>query len=646
MTCIILVSNESQIKYLGRYKKGDEKPIVITSYDHLKEKCQNQRFSCDFKIFSYKEVISSYKSWEKCLEEAKALFDDWKAIKIGGKEIFTEILGYNKISLLNIDSVRYLSGHTDIIANLLFKISIIKSIINKFKPRTIITLYPKTDWERVSRLVCDKENVKIITHDRWLDKIKLYLEKRFLESNIKFFDKEFNIKILINILPFAVKLRNWILFLQIKEKNALCTIDRREILIFTINRKYLDVVIPLVESILKDGIFKPLVLVPMDFDAAEILMEKNIPFKCIDSYITKDIVKRVNKTYSDIVKRHNKIKKQKEFKEKMYRYHDINLEEFLSKEVEKTILLSAISIRNILLIKRIIQLHNVKVLFLPHFSENIVNSLTAGCREIGIPVVGLHRGTAGESPEYSIFEGSRLLVAGKHAREVFSKWGVEKDKIRITGLPIFDELLTKLKDKSNIEKKIRNELSINPKLHIITYLTQSRSGRFGPRERLNEIRTVYNVIKRIDDVFLIIKIHPTEGDTEVYSNVAKELGLERYAIIKNEMSLDDLLLSSKIAITKTSTTGFNALAAGCNLIVVDFHDKKFINNFFVEPGVAFTATNPEELYNNIRRILIENGEELTNRSQKVNKFLEKHFYKLDRKSTERIKQNIYELITD
>ena len=645
--CIILISNEDQIKYLGRYKTGGEKPTIITLQDYLKEKCQNQRFSNHYEIFSYSEVVSGYKSWEECLKEAKEFFDGWNNIKIGEEEVFTEVLGYNNASLLDIDSVRYLSGHTEIITNLLFKISVINAIIKEPKPEIIITPYPKIDWERIVRLECHKEKVKVIGHKSWLDNINLYFEKRFLEARVKLFNKEFEVKIPFAILPFAVRLRSrWELFRgRMSKESSLSTCDKREILLFVINRKFLDVVIPVVESIQKDDLFKPLVLVPARFDASEILKERGIPFEYIDSYLTSGVVRESNRIYSGIVKKWNKIKKQKELKEKMYMYQDLNLEDFLLKEVEKTILLSASSIKNILLIKRIVKLHGAKVLFMPHFSENIVKSLTVGYREAGIPVIGLHRGTAGESLEYGTFSGDRLLVAGKHAKEVFNQWGIEKHKIRITGLPIFDELLSKLEDRRNVERKMRNALGINQKYHIITYLTQSQGGRFGYQERLNEIRTVYSVVKGMNDVFLIIKIHPTESDTDVYREIAEEMGLERYAILRNELPLDDLLLSSKAAITKESTTGFNALIAGCELIVVGFHDKKFSNNFFVDAGVALTATSSEELYNNIRTALTEDKEELI-QSPKVNEFLEDHFYKLDCKSTERMKQNIYGLIED
>ena len=643
MDHIILVSNEGQIKYLWRYKKGGEKLTIITLQDYLKEKCQSQRFCTDFKIFSYSEVVSSYKTWGKCLKEAKEVFDSWKNIRIDGKEVFTDILGYNKVSLLGIDACRYLSAHTEVIANLLFKISVIESIIKELKPEIVVSLYPKTDWERIARLVCYRENVKIVDQNRWLEHVKLYFEKRFLDSNIKLFTKEFNVKIPFIILPFAVKLKNWVLFRRMASEEA-GNNDRREILFFMFNRKYLDVVVPVIHSIRKDGIFKPLVLVPPTFDASEILKERNIPFDYIDSYLTRQIVTESNRIYSDIIKKYANVRKQKEFNEKMYRYQQFDLEDFLSKNVEETILLSLSSIKNILLLKRIVQLHGAKVLFMPHLAENMVNSLTAGCKEVGIPVVGLPRGTAGESAEYSIFSGDRLLVAGKHAKEVFSKWGVEKDKIRVTGLPIFDDLISKLKNKSNIERKTRNALVIDPKFHIVTYLTQSRGGRFGHQERLNEIRIVYNVIEEMDNVFLVVKIHPTENDTEVYGNVAEEIGLERYAIIRSELSLDDLLLSSEVAITKTSTSGFNALIAGCKLIVVGFHDKNFRDNFFVEAGVGLTATNSEELYNNIKKALTEDKEELI-QSQKVKEFLENHFYHLDGKSAERIKQNIYQMIT-
>jgi hypothetical protein len=430
---------------------------------------------------------------------------------------------------------------------------------------------------------------------------------------------------------------------QTRRKICLNPYDKREILFFLINKKYSDVVIQVVKSIQEDSLFKPLVLVPINFDGSEILKENKIPFEYINSYLRGDISKETHRIYSEILKNWRKIKHQKEFREKMYRYQDLDLEDFLSKEVEKTMMLSASSIENILLMMRIIELYGAKVLCTPHNTENIVKSLTAGCKQVGIPVIGVTRSTAIRTPVYGTFICDRVLVSGDYAKDVISSWGFEEDKIAVVGSPVFDELLSKLKDKDIIERKTRNTLGINPKFHIVIYLTQSRSGRFCHQERLNEIRTIYNVVKEIDDVFLIVKIHPTESDIEVYTKVAKEIGLNKYTIVKNELSLDDLVLTSTVAITKDSTTGFNALIGGCKLIVVGFHDKTFSNNFFVEAGVALTAASSEELYNNIIKALTENGEE-RNQNSKITNFLEDHFYKLDCKSAERIKQNIYVMI--
>lgn len=636
---LIIISNIHQAKNLISLPSLPENSQIIVLDSKAQEIIKSRKK--DISITSLEELgIDENFYWKKALKNAKEYFDKLNNAKIGGKKIFSDILGFEGISLLDVDSIRYRSGHSERLAKVLYKVEVVDYILSSFRPKSVILLPSRSEYDQILKVVCESKGIRIIEYkNRFnISELSNILKSHFLVVT----PWKFPIGIPKLVFPLLMKLRNWLLYVgsfKIKKDTQKRPYEKGDILIFVINKKYLDIIVPLVKSIMRDNIAKPLVLVQRNFDGFEKLNKEKIPYRFLESYLTASLTKKTNSAYTNIIKKWKQIKHQKEVKDQIYDYNGICLEPVLSDMLDKTILLSGESIRNILLIQHIARLHKAKVFVTPHFSENIVKSFVYGCQKIGIITIGMFRGTPGLSSEYGLFNGDIILLAGRHARETFVKWGVNEEKINVTSFPIFDELIKKLNEKQKISQIVRKKLNIPDTMEICTYLTQSYSATFGYNEKVNEIKIIYETIKKFENLFLIIKLHPTERDTEVYVSLAQEIGLKNYRIIKDEISLDDLLISSKIAITKNSTAGFNALIAGCNLIVLGFHNKSFEGNFFVEDGVALTATTPEELFYNIKKIL--KNIKYPHSQDKLERFLKKHFYKLDGKSVDRIKRVIY-----
>jgi hypothetical protein len=402
----------------------------------------------------------------------------------------------------------------------------------------------------------------------------------------------------------------------------------------------MDVLLPVIDIIKKDNFYTFLVIVPENFDAFDLLDKHEIPYKCLKYYFTSEVFQNAFSSYSSILKEFDTISHNRSVRKQLYSYNGYSLDSVLACHIKKTFYFSLKNIAYVLLMKRIIDIHNPSVFFTPHFSESIIKSLSSKAKTSNIPVVQLFRGTAGLSAEYSLFSGDKLLLSGKNSMNIFSYWGIDSSKMRITGIPIFDDLLYKIKYKHVIKEKIYGKLNVNKNWDIITYITQSLGNRFGQQERIIEIKTIFEVVKSIENVFLIIKLHPTEVDTEIYSIIAKEIGLSNY-IISKDLDLDEILISSKIALTKTSTAGFNAIIAGCSLVTMDFHENKFHGNFFINNQVSFAVSNLIELKSTIIGILANDSNYIISESCK-RKFLESHFYNYDNgRSSFEIRDAIY-----
>ncbi len=619
---VILISNKGQIEALRKIQGVYSDYIVV-----LLDKTLKNEFNKLDNALYYEDIINKYKKWKECLKEEKEIFDHVNNIKINSKNVFKECLCYKKTSILDIDAIRFLSSHSNKLANLIFKFSVFESIIEEIVPNKVILLSPETDWEKVVKYICNKNSIKVEKRG-----VKFSLFKTNLSS---IFQSFFSLS--LRFLPYFLMFKNIVDSFKIKIINSSSYSENRDILLFLINKKYLDILIPLAKSIQKDN-FRVLTISNNGFDGLDKLNNQKIPFRTIESYLTLNIALNSNKLYLELINRYLKLKKTKQFQ--IHKIENSFIEEFIKSEIEKSLILALYSLRNMLLIKRIVELNSAKLLFMTHFSENIVNSFALGCHDINIPVIGIHRGTSMWQPEHAIFLGDTLMVSGEQSKKIFENWGIEPQKIEITGFPIFDDLLEKLKKRKSITSNFRENLNIQQK-SIVTYLTQSFNSRFGVVERLNEIKTVLNAFKQLNDVFLVIKVHPTEAQTEIYKEYAEGIGLKNYAIIYDGVPLDDILISSKIALTKNSTTGFNALIAGCKLITLNSNDS---DNFFLNSNVAKNVESTDELITYIRNFLNEGTENFID--PKIKEFIEYHFYKLDCNSINRIKKTIYSMVKE
>lgn len=621
MKSLILISNEKQFENLK--KKYFNNFDVLVTDRYLKE-IYSKQFP-DNKIFFYEDVLETYKSWDECLKEEKLILEKINGICINEKRIFKEIIGYKGYSFLDIDALRYLSGHFDLIANLIYKKSIIKSILGEIKPNTVFMFYPFTDWEEIMGYECEN-NDKIDVKVNNFQKIYCLKDKYDFIELIK----------ILNLIPLVLKIKSLFLI----SKNYISKKPKPKefkILIFSINTKNSDIVLPLSESLKNDNI-NPLIILPSDTDYVKLLQHIKVEYNFIESYLDINNFLKVNSVYKNIISNFNKIKK-----DLKYLFHveeickDIFIRNKIIDEIENSIYFSYSSLINIFLIQKIVKNHSAQLLLCTHFSENIVNSLFVGCKESGIPTIGLHRETSEWHPEHSIFHGDKLLVSGVQSKKIFSALGVDPKKIVITGFPIFDNLLKKINNKEKIESQLRKKLEIKDKKYIITYLTQSFGARFRSNERINEINMVLNTISKFENIFLIIKLHPTEYDTDIYDILVDKLNLKNIYIIKDSSILDEILLSSKVALTKNSTTGFNALIAGCELVTLNSDQ----NNFFLEANVAKNANNSQELFDIIKNSISRNKE--NKMDPMVEKFVSNHFCNLDCNSIGRIKENIYNM---
>ncbi len=148
--------------------------------------------------------------------------------------------------------------------------------------------------------------------------------------------------------------------------------------------------------------------------------------------------------------------------------------------------------------------------------------------------------------------------------------------------------------------------------------------------RIRTARDVFNAVKRLNNMMLIVKLHPAEkNDSRFYESVADEYGLENYKIIYDE-DLYTLISSCEALITCFSTVGTETAYFYKPLIILD-HLRQDIQGYKKE-GIAFQAAGPVELYQYLKGIL--DGSLQIDRKA-YGRFISKYAYKIDGQVSER-----------
>ncbi|MBW6491805.1 MAG: UDP-N-acetylglucosamine 2-epimerase [Lentimicrobium sp.] len=142
---------------------------------------------------------------------------------------------------------------------------------------------------------------------------------------------------------------------------------------------------------------------------------------------------------------------------------------------------------------------------------------------------------------------------------------------------------------------------------------------------------VFNAVKEIKNLHLVVKLHPSEaGYPEFYHRIAKIAGCKNYTVTSG-MDLYQLIAACKIVITCFSTVGSEAIYFNKPLIILD-HLEQDIQGY-ISQGVAFKAVGSKEMEVLIIKILTN---ELTPDENATKKFIRRNAFSIDGNTSERI----------
>jgi len=301
-----------------------------------------------------------------------------------------------------------------------------------------------------------------------------------------------------------------------------------------------------------------------------------------------------------------------------FRHTDENIRNTLS-----SLLNESMSSKEKWLIKRMIQFHKASRLYLfknlayqRYFaSQNFrtistidenspaVRSILDAGRSHNIRTIGIQHGNIHElHPAYRFTKNDiqrnlicdSTIVWGEYWKEFLNK---------VSGYPI-DRLFTAGQSRTDIIPvllKHREKLIAQsglPKKEIVVFASQLQQD---PLLRERAAFDVFESVKEMTDVHLVVKLHPSEsGDPEYYHRIAAQAQCSNYTITSS-IDLYQLIASCKLLITCFSTVGAEAVYFSKPLIILD-HLEQDIQGY-ISQNVAFKATGWQEMKSLIERIL-------------------------------------------
>jgi hypothetical protein len=232
--------------------------------------------------------------------------------------------------------------------------------------------------------------------------------------------------------------------------------------------------------------------------------------------------------------------------------------------------------------------------------------------------------------DWGLGGADKIAAMGDFYKRLFISRGVPSSRIIVTGYPLLDDVSeeTSSFNKSVIYERLR--LRSTQKLAVLVTQPFVEDGIWSSTVRERLVKTVTEAFKHLENVQLLIKLHPREDMCTYEKIVGNQMPIFK------DVNLHELLLASDVVLTVSSTVGLWALAYKKPLIILNFLSS---GHSTLYREVAVMVNDPKELPTIVRTAISNSNE------SKVKLFLLDHVSKLDGKASRRIAEQIIIMVS-
>src|SRR5205809_3108707 len=231
----------------------------------------------------------------------------------------------------------------------------------------------------------------------------------------------------------------------------------------------------------------------------------------------------------------------------------------------------------------------------------------------------------------SIFDvADRLLVIGDHLRDrLVREQHVPPERVTVLGDPRSNA--ARLAHRDALREDIAATFGLSPGRALVILVSKYVSTLFSADEKERLYRTVRAATAGLDDVDVIVKVHPNE-DLALLRRQAPAWGW-RGAILTQTYDIHRLFAAADAAIMVTSMAGIEAMAMACPVVAVQTPGKDFEGGVmppYVSENVVehVDMGDADGLAKALRRLL-EDAEARTALVERAKKFAARYVHPAD-----------------
>lgn len=282
-------------------------------------------------------------------------------------------------------------------------------------------------------------------------------------------------------------------------------------------------------------------------------------------------------------------------------------------------------------------------------------AIIAVARARGIPVIAIVHGYAMMSHALRLYHApedigpgkeatapycplpDKLIVYGQHDREIVVRQARLPEEDVIVGVPRYDILASMGRFIGRDD--ILSRLGLDPAKKLVTWMTQSHS--YSLAENRKNMVAVFNALRGLNGVQLVVKPHPAEGKR--WALMYLEDRSFRPLIVSGIGSITyELLFASDLVITHYCTTMIEALMLDKPVIIIDFSGRP--NRVACVDSGAAIAVHVEEALGPVVNDLLHGEKARQEMAAACERFLTEGRYRPDGRASQRVADLIREMI--